>query len=278
MKKLLKQVYHALPLKKQLFSIIKTVWTPPQNIYQHLYFDSAFTVKIDNKHCFKVNSDGSNITNEIFWKGIFDGWEGMSMTIWKKLSARSNVILDIGANGGIYALVSKAMNPNSEVHAFEPSALWHNRLLKNNQINNYDIQCHKLGVSNQDAVISLKGVWDKENNEFPVTRMDTFIEKNNIQQIDLVKIDVELHEPQVIEGFKNYIEKYRPVLIIEILRDEIGMQVESQIDFKKLGYLFFNIDDKEGILRKENLRRSPNKCWNYLVCNKEIAEDLGIKF
>lgn len=276
MKKILKSVYNKLPLKKQLFQVVRSVWSPPKSVYQHLYFTSDFDVEVDKNKSFKINSDGSNITNEIFWKGIYDGWEGMTMQIWKILSARSKVILDVGANGGIYALVSKTVNPNAEIHAFEPSELWFKRLEENCQLNNFDIHCHKLGISNMDGEVHLKGVWDKVNSVFPVAKLDTFIEKHNIQQIDLMKIDVELHEPYVMEGFKKYIGKYKPTMIIEILRDEIGEQLESVIDFKALGYLYFNLDDKLGVLQKDKLTRSPNRCWNYLVCNSETAKSLNL--
>lgn len=276
MKKLLKEIYKALPLKRQVFELVRSVWTPPQSVYQHLHFTSAFDVRVDKGIKFKINSDGSNITNEIFWQGIYEGWEGMTMKIWKELSATSRTILDVGANGGIYALVSKAVNPTADVHAFEPSELWFRRLSENCQLNRFDIHCHKLGVSNMDGEVELRGVWDKVNSVFPVIKLDTFIEKQGLSGIDLMKIDVELNEPLVLEGFKNYIGKFRPTIIIEILRDEVGEKLEQVVDFQSLGYLFFNLDDKEGVLKKEHLTRSPNRCWNYLVCDAATAKRLKL--
>ena len=56
--------------------------------------------------------------------------------------------------------------------------------------------------------------------------------KNN--QIDFIKIDVEGFELNVIKGFKNLINKYKPILLIEI-------EKRHNSDFKKI----FNILKKK---------------------------------
>ena len=37
-------------------------------------------------------------------------------------------------------------------------------------------------------------------------KLDDFIFQNKIRKLDLIKIDVEMHEPEVIEGFKFYLK------------------------------------------------------------------------
>lgn len=275
-KNLIRSAYNSIPLKKQFFSIIRDTLNPSEKVYRHLHFKSKFKVKVDDQSSFLINNDNCNITNQIFWEGLYTGWEGMTMKVWNELSNDAEVIMDVGANGGVYSLVSKSINPKAEVHAFEPSELWYNRLLANCKLNEFDVKCHKLGISDIDGEVELNGVWDFENSVFPVMKMDSFIEKHGITKIDLMKIDVELHEPQLMAGFKAYIKKYQPTMIVEILRDSIGVGIKEQVDLKELGYLFFNLDDKLGILRKEELVRSPNKCWNYLVCKPEIAKRLNL--
>ena len=63
---------------------------------------------------------GFQLENEIFWSGLTNGWEKISTRLWIELSKNSKVIFDIGANTGIYSLVSKSINPTSQVFAFEP--------------------------------------------------------------------------------------------------------------------------------------------------------------
>ena len=42
------------------------------------------------------------------------------MNIWVELSKKSNGILDVGANTGIYSLVVAKINLNLQIFAFEP--------------------------------------------------------------------------------------------------------------------------------------------------------------
>jgi len=46
--------------------------------------------------------------------------------------------------------------------------------------------------------------------------LDAFCEKNSIKKIDFIKIDVEGHELMVLQGGLNSIQKYRPILKIEL--------------------------------------------------------------
>ena len=71
---------------------------------------------------------------------INKGWEKESLKIWKELCQTSDVILDVGANTGVYSLVAKAANPESRVIAFEPVKRTFDRLEHNNNINGFDMR------------------------------------------------------------------------------------------------------------------------------------------
>jgi FkbM family methyltransferase len=47
--------------------------------------------------------------------------------------------------------------------------------------------------------------------------LDSFIEINQLQKIYLLKIDVESHEVEVLQGFERYIKQFKPSILIEIL-------------------------------------------------------------
>ncbi|MFN2440714.1 MAG: hypothetical protein ABR503_16035 [Chitinophagaceae bacterium] len=47
--------------------------------------------------------------------------------------------------------------------------------------------------------------------------------------MDLIKIDVESHEPKVSKGFSQ-IGQFMPTILIEILSDEVGRQVQKEIE------------------------------------------------
>src|SRR6187402_3175387 len=138
MKKLLKAIYSLVPFKKEIYSVLKVVWTPSESIFRHLHFKGIFTVKVNDSKSFKIHHFGYLIENKIFWKGLNDSWEKESLKLWMKLCETSHSILDIGANTGIYALVAKAINPSAKVFAFEPHPKFYNMLQKNVALNNFD--------------------------------------------------------------------------------------------------------------------------------------------
>src|SRR5690554_1839034 len=117
MKKTLKKLYKLLPFKKQFYRFIKLFGTPKKGIYQHLHFVGNINVKTDKDKSFKIRHYGYEVENEIFWNGLFGGWEKVSLSIWAELCENSEVIFDIGANTGVYALIAKTIR--SEEHTSE---------------------------------------------------------------------------------------------------------------------------------------------------------------
>lgn len=291
MKSALKKVYKALPFKQEMFSLVKKVWTPGPDIFRHLYFDGQFKVNVDSNHSFLIRHFGYRIENELFWRGLNNGWEKTSIQLWQKAVKRADVIFDIGANTGLYGLVAKSLNPNSNVFAFEPVKRVYKRLLENNELNNYDIACFELAASNADgeAVIydlpteHILSVTVNQNYSLPETsssviptsinivRLDTFIEKHKLERIDLMKIDVERHEYEVLDGMGACLEQFRPAMLIEILENEIGEKVEDLISDK--GYLYFRIDDdKETVNRMEHIRIETD--CNFFLCDEITAKEM----
>ena len=74
-----------------------------------------------------------------------------------------------------------------------------------------------------------------------IKKLSSFIKEQNIKHIDLIKLDVETHEPEVLEGMEEYLQKYKPTWLIEILNDEVGYKVQQLI--KDIDYLYFNINE-----------------------------------
>jgi FkbM family methyltransferase len=291
MKEGLKKIYYLVPFKKQLFLLLKYFWVPPHNVYKHLHFTGTIKVKVDEEVSFNIIHFGTEIENDIFWKGLTGGWEKISMKLWMQLCRKAKVILDICANTGIYALTAKAVKPESSVFAFEPLHRMCDKLKRNVRINDFDIDCIEKAVSDKSgkaiiyendtehiAAASLNpevranGPIDKETEVETIT-IDDFIDSNNLSQVDLIKIDVETYEPQVIEGFKKDIALFRPTLLIEILMDEVGEKIQQM--FEGLDYLYFDIDDRNGkISLVKKIQKS--KHFNYLICTEQIAKELKL--
>ena len=101
-------------------------------------------------------------------------------------------------------------------------------------------------------------------------RLDLFIEENHILNIDLMKIDVELHEPQVLRGMGKYLEKFKPSILIEIFNEDMWNQLQDII--KDLNYQVFYIDDLKGARRISRFENFDG--YNFLFCKEETAKKI----
>ena len=292
MKSLLKKAYSILPFKQPLFRFIR-LFKPSEGLYKHLHFKGTIKVNVSDGQSFKMQHFGSRIENEIFWEGLYNGWEKESMKLWVQLSKTHSNIFDIGANTGIYSLTSLTVNPKAHVTAIEPVDRVFDRLIINEQINQFDFHGLKYAASNftGEAIIYDTGAdhilsvtVNKNLNgpntatqqiTIPTKRLDEIIEEHKIEHIDLMKIDVETHEPEVLEGMGVYLKKFKPTMLIEILEDEVGEKVQKQLE--GMGYLYFNIDELKGTVRRvEKITKSDY--YNYLVCSEAVAVNLNLEF
>ena len=294
MRAIIKQVYNFIPFKKQVFTGLKMIYTPKESVYRHLHFHDVIDVSVKKGIKFKMNHEGFQIENEIFWKGLNGGWEKNSVDIWIKLAKNAKTIFDIGANTGIFSLIAKAVQPSAKIYAFEPLIRVEKKLRRNIALNNYDINSYPLAISNTTGKAYIYDDPSLENNysvtvngfmntndvigtvktEIDIISLDSFIIDNNITGIDLLKIDVETHEGEVMEGFMKHIGIFKPTFLIEILRNEVGERVQKCVE--GLDYLFFNIDENGEILKVDKLcRRGHN--FNYLLCSPKVAMELGLK-
>ena len=276
MKSILKKAYQGLPFKRQIFSGIKSVWTPPESVYKHLHFTDKFKVDVEKGRSFEIYADGAQIANEVFWEGLYKGWEGKSIDMWKEACKHSELMFDVGANAGFYSLIAKAVNPSIDIHAFEPSRDWYNRFNRNCAINNYQVNAHNIALSNVDGEIAIKSVWRERGSSFNARTMDSFIKDNGIQKMDLLKIDVDHYIVETIEGFKETFPKLLPNMMLEIHEDEYAVQIEEILQTKKYGYLYFNIDDNNFTCRqvKELNKRSDD--MNYFICHESFAKKINL--
>tara|TARA_Y100000768_G_scaffold361655_1_gene319845 strand:- start:198 stop:758 length:561 start_codon:yes stop_codon:yes gene_type:complete len=113
---------------------------------------------------------------------------------------------------------------------------------KNISKSNYE-EYYKMGL----ATIHEKNIFEKfDKFEINCKKLDEFYFKN---KISFIKIDVEGHEIQVIDGAKNLIKKFKPNLMIEIEEKHSKNNVIESISYIcSLGYQAYCLRDKELIL------------------------------
>jgi hypothetical protein len=102
--------------------------------------------------------------------------------------------------------------------------------------------------------------------------LDSFVKRNNIIP-DLVKIDVERHEPEVIEGFMGHIKSHQPAMLIEVLDESIGARLRDL--FQNSQYLYFSVNDKTKELKRMR-EMGKSEDFNVLVITEKMAQKLGL--
>lgn len=289
--KLIIAIWEISPFKKLLAKIINKSNYFSSKLYRDLRFKGVMLVKNENSS-FKVYNPGfTTIENEIFWNGLEEGWEKVSMDIWKKLSKEANCILDIGANTGIYSLVAASINPNAEVFAFEPVQRTASIFKTNLELNpTLKIDLFEMAVSNNSGTATfydlptssqysaslnedmLATYSNRITYDVTVVKLDDFEELKN-KKIDLIKLDVEMHEPEAIEGMIEIIKSNEPTFLIEILTPEIGEKVALLL--KSIDYCCFSIDEYNPPKYLTEITQSD--FHNLLLIKKEKLNLLNLK-
>ncbi len=250
-------------------------------------------VKIDNFHFFRIKHFGGIIEHEIFVHGLFNTWESDLGWLWIELSKISSVIIDIGANKGIYSLVAKCLNPDSQIYCFEPSINTFDKLKFNINLNNYDIVCEKLAVSNKSkdqiyfdlpdenqttASLSAEKMkfWNGYSGdiiEYPVKtiRLSDYIIEKRLDKVDLIKIDIEMHEPEAFEGMGDSLIELKPIVVFEILNDKVAERLKEFIDLDH--FSLYHLKKTKKAVRLFEIKMAENSIangeWNYLLVPME---------
>lgn len=143
------------------------------------------------------------------------------------------VVFDVGANTGeLTLLFSRFVGPTGQVHAFEASPETFTRLKSIVDLaGNKNIQLNSCAVADRVGTVQLH-IYDRQHagwttladrplanygidlmpvktEEVEATTVDAYCERNGINQIDLLKIDVEGAEYQVLLGAEKILREQR---------------------------------------------------------------------
>ena len=106
-------------------------------------------------------------------------------------------------------------------------------------------------------------------------RLDNFLQAHNCQRLDLLKIDVESHEPAVLRGLGDWLPRFHPSMIVEIWNNEVGEAVEAVL--QGCDYRYFALTDKAPELRAHIRNDFPKQGYlNYLICTEVVAKEIGL--
>jgi FkbM family methyltransferase len=162
----------------------------------------------------------------------------------KEFISPSDTVFDIGANAGLLSLpIAKHIVPNGTVYSFEPDPELYVQLCENIELNNLQniiveqsalqddaslkiIKLHKRRAIHDDGRTNFGLSTIQNNVEYvvgshfvPTTTIDNFVISKNISNINLIKIDVEGAEFKVMNGARNSIRNFHPIIVYEFSRE-----------------------------------------------------------
>lgn len=209
-----------------------------RRIYSHVPYRGIVTVDCGSGRSFRIRSRGHKIENGLYWDG-FLAHEPRTMALWIEHAASADAVLDIGANSGVFALAAAAVGAKS-IHAFEPVPRVHGILTENLQLNDttrlHGWAC-AIGAENGSATIfdpggdaptsaSLSSEFAREHlgqtsgMQVDVISIDRFCAERGLENVDLVKIDVEGYEESALRGMRETVRRCTPVILMEVLQGQ----------------------------------------------------------
>ena len=189
----------------------------------------------------------------------------------------SQVIIDIGGNIGQTSLVINANRVecvnNFKIICFEPYPENFNKLLTNINLNSniQNIKLENIGLGDKNSQVEMfkecisnsggnRIVYDPAKNTegievVQITTLDNYLESNNIEKVDFVKIDVEGFEYSVLKGAIKTLRKSKPKLYIELDNANLKKQGSSSAEMISLLKRFeYSIKDVQNRYTESELK------------------------
>ena len=156
--------------------------------------------------------------------------------LWERMVKPGHVVVDVGGNIGVHTLTfARLVGTTGRVLSVEPNPIVRTVLEKNLSLNGTsNVLVCPFALGSEEGVLPLKvpkkGTPEYSNMglasltaldsphdlvDVPVRTMDHLLEDHSIEQVALVKIDVQGFEWFVLQGMTATMKKCRPVIVFE---------------------------------------------------------------
>lgn len=180
-----------------------------------------------------LDTSDPGISRELLLRGVHE--ETATKVLRQELEERM-VVIDIGANLGYYTLLEASIvGDEGRIYAFEPVAKNFDILTKNIIVNGYkNVEAYRRAVSSKSGTSkmaltaasnwgSMLDMSDETTSKYMKQKMhkltrefikvdtvslDEFLDKEGVNQVNLIRMDIEGYEVEVIKGMINTLKKY----------------------------------------------------------------------
>jgi FkbM family methyltransferase len=179
------------------------------------------------------------------------------MHAWKRALGPGSLFVDVGANVGLYTILS--IEAGAEVIAVEPSRIARERLVWNLELNGYSAELVPAALGETEGTLRLTSELDNQNHlllsadgegveseEVPVLTLDGLV---GDRIVDGLKVDVEGAELLVLRGARRLLAERRIKLIqLEWNESSLSLLKQDRAPIAELlssnGYELFRPDER----------------------------------
>lgn len=199
------------------------------------------------------------------------------------LSGQDNVAIDIGGYRGDFSSALLDTGVISKLHVFEPNPELFAFL--QTRFSGAPVVLHSVAVSDKAGCFSFscdrdlatgsllpyaeeyKTVGEVGSIPVDVVTLDSWVKSNSIDRLDLIKIDTQGNDLLVLKGGGEVIERFRPVICVEVIFSELYAGQTSLSDilafFSEKGYFLSRMrnihEDEHGHLAFADLFFCPDE-------------------
>lgn len=181
------------------------------------------------------------------------------------LLPEDGVVIDVGAHSGQFVKLFSRLVPKGRVYAFEPGSYALsilNPVVKLRRLKNVSLV--PAGLSDKDGREVLSAPLKKRGtvgfglahigpesrgvalvHEIHLITLDGFVAQENLLRIDLIKVDIEGWEARFLRGALRTIERFRPMILIEVTEETLRRAGHSSAEIFDMlapfGYSIFKL-------------------------------------
>ncbi len=196
----------------------------------------------------------------------------MCTLLQKILPLKKGVFIDVGVNVGQTLIKLRTVDSDIDYIGFEPNPLcvyYAGELIKENHYRNTRLL--PVGLFNEDGVLQLNLYSDGDTDQaasvienfrpnekvhrrifVPVSRFENISKTLNIDDISIIKIDVEGAELEVLQSLENTLLNKRPFVFVEILpaysadnSARVSRQIQLEAMLVRINYSIFRVIKKD---------------------------------
>jgi FkbM family methyltransferase len=229
----------------------------------------------------------------IYYLGTFEPY---CLPFLRACAGKGGTVIDVGANIGFYTLESAvAVGSLGRVISIEAAPSHLHSLRQNLELNNMknvsivgsavgDASGHAmltLPRGNNLGMFTLGEVEGEEAYRVIISTIDDLLEKQNVQSVDLIKMDIEGSEFKALHGAAKTFQRFRPSLLIELNELALRRCGSSSQAVKglltEMGYRGWRIGrDAVDIMADDLVSDDCDECLYIHISNRSLMQKLDL--